>query len=94
MRKFSDHHLKVFCCEHVFRHERPVLYVCRADGDWQFLCGQADHPETSDPMVVGVGHLVDDDPSLLEVSDLATNYEAERQSKSDSWIKTELRPSQ
>lgn len=94
MNGFSDDHLLVFCCEHVFRHERPVLYVCREGGDWQFLCGQSDHPHRSEPVVVGVGHLVESDPSLSALADLPTNCEAERQSKNDDWVRTPLQPDQ
>jgi hypothetical protein len=70
MKDFSDYHLMVFCCEHVFRDERPVLYVCREDGDWQFLCGESDHPKSSDPVVVGIGHLTDADSTLSEIVSL------------------------
>jgi len=94
MAGFDNYHLMVFCCEHVFRHERPVLYVCREDGDWQFLCGESDHSGSTEPVVVGVGHLVKDDPSLDEVASLPWNWEAERASKADTWVRTPLRPSQ
>lgn len=94
MDGFVDHHLMVFCCEHVFRDERPVLYVCREDGDWQFLCGQGDHPASSEPVVVGVGHLVEKDPSLNQLANLPMNWEAERGSIGDAWIRTPLQPDQ
>lgn len=90
MIEFSDYHMLVFCCEHVFRHERSVLYVCREDGDWQFLCGQGDHAKTRDPMVVGVGHLIEWDPSLRALSDLPANFEAERGYQGDGWIRTPI----
>jgi hypothetical protein len=94
MNSFNDDHLLVFCCEHVFRHERPVLYVCREDGDWQFLCGQSDHSQSSDPLAVGVGHLIESDPSLSVLADLPANCEAERKSKVDEWVRTPLQPDQ
>lgn len=92
MRSFVDDHLMVFCCEHVFRGQRPVLYVCREDDDWQFLCGQSDHPRSTEPVVVGLGHLLAADPTLMELEDLPTEWEAERQSPGSPWIRTSLSP--
>src|SRR5690348_6100470 len=92
MTRFVDNHLLVYCCDHVFRHERGVLYVSREDGDWQFLCGQGDHPRATEPVVVGVGHLVTVDPSLDELADLPSDWEAKRKSVNDRWIRTELAP--
>lgn len=65
-KKFSRD-FGVYCCPHVFDNSRPILLVIRdPDGDWQFLCGKEDDIGTS-PHHVGVGHLLERDPSL-EVS--------------------------
>jgi hypothetical protein len=80
--------LGVYCCGHIFRRERQVLLVSRDDGDWQFLCGDTDHPDPDEPYHVSFGVLLDYDPTLEAVSDLATDCEAERQSKDDQWTRT------
>ena len=62
--------LRVFVCEHVSRRERPVLYVTHeADGDWQFLCGEA-HGDEERPLVVCVSHLLAGDRALEELASL------------------------
>ena len=62
--------------------------MCRADGDWQFLCGDGDHSD-SNAHLVGVGHLTDRDPTLNELVDLQPDYEAERGSVNDPWVISE-----
>ena len=73
-----------FVCPCVFRHERPVLHVSHAGGDWQFLCG---HPHESEslPHVVGLNHLIDHDPSLTAILDLPCDSDAERSTPAGPW---------
>lgn len=79
---------KCFVCIHVFDRSRPVLYVTRPDGDWCALCG-AEHPEDANAYrVVGIGHVIDDDPGLSEILDLAPNQEAERSTVGDPWVRS------
>lgn len=87
-KTFPDRFLGVYCCGHVFRGERPVELVGRQDGDWQFVCGNIDHSDQSEPYHVSVGILLDADPSLNEVADLPNEWEAERQGKGNPWIRT------
>lgn len=75
-----------YVCSHVFGRTRPVLLVARDDGDWQFLCGGTHEPDEV-PRVVGMNHLTDDDPSILQVVDLPVNWEAERKSPRDEWVR-------
>lgn len=75
-----------FVCAHVFAASRPILLVSRAGGDWQFLCGDA-HPGGSEPRVIGIGHLLDRDPTLLELDSLPENWEAERNAVGGTWRK-------
>ncbi len=86
--KFIDSRLGVYCCGHVFRRERLVQLVGRQDGDWQFLCGQTGHTDSNEPYHVSVGVLLDVDPSLNEIADLPTEWEAERQELGSAWIRT------
>ncbi len=82
-------HTKTYVCTHVFDAQRPVLYVTRPDGDWCFLCGGDDHPDDAAAFrVVGLGHVVERDPSLGEILDLAPNEEAERATLSATWVRS------
>lgn len=87
-----DSHQKAYVCIHVFDGSRPVLLVSRADGDWSFLCGGLHANDASSYRVVGIGHVVDKDPSLRAVMDLPPDWEAERQDVSSDWTKTPWRP--
>ena len=88
MKSFPDPHLGVFCCGHVFRHERPVRFVLRSDGDWQFLCGSDDHKNPERPHHVHVGALMARDPSLGTIADLPAEWAAEREAPGSPWIRT------
>lgn len=79
---------KSYVCIHVFREERPVLLVSRAGGDWCFLCGETHNDSASEYRVVGIGHLFERDLSLLALADLLPEWEAERKSLTDLWIRT------
>ena len=79
---------KSYVCIHVFRNERPVLLVNRADGDWCLLCGGMHKNSASELRVVGIGHLLQRDPSLLALIDLPPEWEAERESPSGPWLRT------
>lgn len=89
MKETHNYHTPVFLCSHVYKNEKPVLLVCKEDGDWQMLCG-GEHDENEKPVVVGIGHLLEKDPSLTEIIDLPDNWEAERQSINHPWIRTEF----
>ena len=88
MNKIEPSNLGVIVCNHIFRDERPILYVSRPEGEWQFMCGEGDHT-ASDGHLVGVGHLTDRDPSLNELIDLQPDYEADRKSIDDPWVISE-----
>ena len=78
-------HLPAYICSHVFRNEKPILLVAHnRNGDWQFLCGDG-HADGDLPKVVGVGHLLDRDPSLEKLHDLPLGWSAERQDVQSEW---------
>lgn len=81
-------HQKAYVCIHVFEHSRPTLLVSRQDGDWCFLCGEVHEENAKSYRVVGIGHVLEHDPSLQEVLDLASDWEAERESVGGAWIRT------
>jgi hypothetical protein len=86
---FQDERMGVYCCGHLFRHERPVLLVVREDGDWQFLCGNVDHDDPLEPYHVSVGVLLDSDRSLNQIADLPAEWEAERSAIGANWLRTQ-----
>lgn len=85
MNPIIDFHQKAFVCIHVFQHERPVLLVNRADGDWSFLCGDLHDDDASACRVVGIGHVLEHDPSLMAVLDLPAEWDAERNEVGGDW---------
>ncbi len=80
-------HTPVFICSHIFNKSRPILLVIKTGGDWQMLCGGM-HNADETPKVVGMEHLLQRDQSLVQILDLPDEYEAERKSLNDSWIRT------
>ena len=82
-------HWRVFVCRQVVAREKPVLLVSRADGDWCFLCGGQHEQSTTDFISVGVGHMLEQDGSLVELLDLKSGWEAERKDRNSPWIRSE-----
>ena len=84
----------VFICSHIFRNERPVCFVCLVDNQWQMLCGQPDDFTGDDPSkncrLVGLNHLLDRDPTLLEILDLPVDWQAERKQAGDPWKRSRI----
>jgi len=76
--------IPAFVCAHVFEKRSAVLFVCRAEGDWQMLCG-GPHEGDEVPRVIGLNHLVEDDRSLREILDLPPDWEAERSEQGSKW---------
>ena len=83
----SRSHEKAYVCLHIFDASRPVLLVVRSDRDWQFLCGAEHEDVAANYRIVGAGHIFDRDPTLKELGDLAENWEAERSSVRDAWVR-------
>jgi len=80
-----EYHDKAYVCIHVYERTRPTLLVARNDGDWSFLCG-AEHEQDPDLFrVVGIGHLLEADPSLRGILDLTEGWEAERAAVGKPW---------
>ena len=76
-------------CSHVFDESRPILLVVHESVGWTFACGGRDH-EDDDFHNVGVGHLIDRDPTLNECADLEPHSVAERASVEDPWVRKSL----
>ena len=84
----TNSHAKAYVCRHVFERSHPVLLVDRSDGDWCFLCGGYHANDASEYRVVGIGHVIESDRTLLELHDLPDDWEAERESTDSRWIRT------
>ena len=65
----------------------PILHVVHDADDhgWQFLT--LDDVRPDDASVVGLGEIVDIDPTVLEVGDIAPGWRAWRQSPEYDWIR-------
>ena len=87
-----DSHQKAYVCSHVFDRISPVMLVSRPDGDWCFLCGQLHDQSSLEYKVVGIGHVLEEDKSLTEVTDLAPDWEAERSEIGGKWMRTRVSP--
>ena len=77
-----------YVCRHVFDHSRVMDYVhYDRDGDILITCSGNDH-DFSDPQeihVVGLGHLIARDPTLLDVPSLYSGAWAERSEGDLQW---------
>lgn len=83
-------HWKAYACVHVLDGHRPVLLVSRADDDWVYLCG-GEHDSFPDDewlLVVGMGHVLAADPSLIELRTLPPEVQAERACVGAPWTVT------
>jgi len=78
--------LRVFVCIEVFERSKPVLLVMNDDDDRRcFLCGGG-HPDSAEYYrSVGLGHVLDDDPTLRAVASLGPGEEYERPSVGEPW---------
>lgn len=79
----ENYHTASFICSHVFDDTHPILLVCKDDGEFQFLCGGIHEGEL--PRIVGLGHMIDRDRSLLELLNMDDGYAAERESVGEVW---------
>jgi hypothetical protein len=66
-------------CPHVFADERPVrVLIHHYDGSWQAVCGERGHREDcGDFQAIGLNHIVDRQPEILQFEDLSSSTIAE-----------------
>lgn len=79
-------------CIHVFDRQRSVLYAARdsyiADGDLEpvvYTCGEEDHHTSKDGRIVGFGHLLKHDPTILAPRSIAPGQIFSRRSVDTPW---------
>lgn len=71
-------------CKHIFHEGADILRATHdEDGDWQFLCG-GEHSE-SDAMVVGMGEVAKQDPSVNALCEMPTGVGAFRDAADAEW---------
>jgi hypothetical protein len=88
--EFNDNY-GVYICPHIFKKESAVFVGLRdPDGYWQFFCEDESCPESSEPHLVGVGHLTSEDPTINELTSLQPNSFAQRIHVNADWEFGEL----
>lgn len=81
----KSHTALVFVCDCVFRDVHPLSSVHHDDeGDWQFLCGEAEHTAAK-PHMVCLGCIIERHPGLAELADLPINAWAVRPGPDQPW---------
>jgi hypothetical protein len=70
----------------VLDRSRPILRVSHDDDDngWQFLDGVSEAIE--DVALAGLGHVLDIDPSIVELADLEPGFQATRERLGANWV--------
>ena len=76
----------VYVCPHVFKKEKSILEAIRdPDGYWQFFCGEEHDFENEVCHLVGIGHLIDSDPSIEDLAIMGKGTYAEREAVGEKW---------
>jgi hypothetical protein len=72
----------------VMLEKHPILMAVHYEEDdsWAFTCGTTNKSE--DLMLVGMGEVVDLDPTLGSIADLPPGWSAERKSVDSSWVRS------
>jgi hypothetical protein len=90
--KWMEHWLRgtrAFVTAGVQENLASVQSVLRdEDGDWQLFDAPEDTP--GEPLLLHLFHVLDADPSVLEVLDLAPGEAADRASPGDAWVRGDL----
>jgi len=90
----SPRDTRTFTLRSIGEHEAPVLYAVHDDGDgcWQFTDGE--EPEEDDVILVCLEHVIESDPSLVELADLPRGWHAWRDTPLDPWEREPIPPDQ
>lgn len=70
----------------VLNRSRPILLVSHDEDDhgWQFLDGVSE--ELEDVSLAGLGHVLEIDPAIAQLADLAPGFQATRAGPEELWI--------
>lgn len=83
----------VITTRQVMEQEWPILLVTHDDDEprgWQFLNGHGDTENPSSAMLVHVEHVIELDPSVIELADLPPGWQGRREAKGDPWLREPL----
>jgi hypothetical protein len=79
------------CVKQILEDVAPILFVSHdTDGTWQFLTGE--DVKMPDARVVGLGEMVDRDPTLIALADLPVDWEAWRATVDAPWERGAAEP--
>lgn len=78
----------------ILDRSRPILHVSHDEDDhgWQFLDGVSE--ELEDLALVGLGHVLEIDPAIVELADLAAGFQATRAGFGEKWVIEQTPPSE
>jgi hypothetical protein len=68
----------------------PILLVAHDDEEprgWQFLNGRGDTDDPKNGIPVHAEHVIERDPSVVELADLPPGWEARRKSEGSPWVR-------
>lgn len=76
----------------VLNRSRPILLVSHDEDDhgWQFLDGVSG--ELKDLALAGLGHVLEIDPAIVELADLAPGFQATRTGLGEKWVIEQVPP--
>lgn len=86
-----EYHQKAYVCIDVFEDRKPITLVYRTDGDWCFTTFDNPYGDDSDKYrVIGIGHILQRDPSIESLENLPNNWEAERAAPMHPWVHRDI----
>ena len=70
----------------IIEKRKPILYVSHDEDDhgWQFLDNESE--ELDDLCIVGLGHILEVDPSMAGLASLEPGWQATRADISSEWV--------
>jgi hypothetical protein len=85
----QDKNVSAITTRQVLRDGYPILNVVHYSDDhsWAFTCGTTD--DSADGLVVGMGCIVEHDPSVLTSADLPPGWGASRAAPGKPWVRYE-----
>jgi hypothetical protein len=78
----------VFTTKFILNDKQDIttVYHYAEDGVWQFDSNDQYNRYEEVVKIVGLGEIINLDPSILEIADLPLGFFAKRNSKKDSWV--------
>ena len=85
-------HCATIVSRSILERAAPILVVCHDADDhgWQFLDGASE--DIDDLAIIGLGHILEIDPSMTDLAHLQPGFEATRQSEGAAWVVQPIPP--